>query len=170
MFFPRPRAIASSVARAGRQMRSGRRSSKDPDHGTLPQPDSLLPLLVDGALASYRMSVRTVAAGFGPRGCQSSRALRRVQGPSPLAALPTSRSGALPTIWLAAALAQNGQAEEAFARLEEALDTGYRDLADLKNSPWYEPLRKDPRFARLLLKHGVGSARPMAMMILPHGT
>ena len=44
--------------------------------------------------------------------------------------------------WQAGALAQAGQLEEAFARLEEALDAGYRDAADLRNSRWYEPLRK----------------------------
>lgn len=58
--------------------------------------------------------------------------------------------------WQAAALAQNGQIEEAFTRLEEALDAGYRDAADLRNSRWYQPLRKDPRFEKLLAKHGLG--------------
>jgi serine/threonine protein kinase/Flp pilus assembly protein TadD len=69
-----------------------------------------------------------------------------------LAAVPKSR-GTLFTAWQAAALAQAGQIEEAFGRLEEALRAGYRDAADLRNSPWYEPLRKDPRFEKLLAKH-----------------
>ena len=56
----------------------------------------------------------------------------------------------------AAALAQDGQVEEGFAKLEAALDAGYRDAAGLRNSPWYEPLRKDPRFEKLLAKHGLG--------------
>jgi len=56
----------------------------------------------------------------------------------------------------AAALAQAGQIEEAFDRLEEALVAGYRDAADLRNSRWYEPLRKDPRFEKLLTKYGLG--------------
>jgi len=58
--------------------------------------------------------------------------------------------------WQAAALAQAGQIDEAFGRLEEKLDSGYRDAADLCNSRWYEPLRKDPRFEKLLAKHGLG--------------
>jgi tetratricopeptide (TPR) repeat protein len=56
----------------------------------------------------------------------------------------------------AGALAQAGQIDEAFARLEAALNAGYGDAADLRNSRWYEPLRKDPRFEKLLVKHGLG--------------
>jgi eukaryotic-like serine/threonine-protein kinase len=56
----------------------------------------------------------------------------------------------------AAALANIGQLDEAFARLEEALTLGNRDVAEFRNSPWYEPLRKDPRFEPLLAKHGLG--------------
>ncbi len=57
--------------------------------------------------------------------------------------------------WRAAALAQTGQIDEAFAWLEEALRAGYGDAAGLRNSRWYEPLRKDPRFEELLAKHGL---------------
>jgi len=72
-----------------------------------------------------------------------------------LAALqPTSGANKL-IAWQAAGLAQAGQIEEAFVRLEEALDAGYRDVAELRNSRWYEPLRKDPRFEKLLAKHGL---------------
>jgi hypothetical protein len=39
---------------------------------------------------------------------------------------------------------------------EEALVAGYRGAADLRNSRWYEPLRKDPRFEKLLAKYGLG--------------
>ena len=74
-----------------------------------------------------------------------------------LAALRMSSAiGNVYLAWQAAALAQDGQIEEAFARLEEALDTGYRDAADLRNSRWYEPLRRDPRFEKLLAGHGLG--------------
>jgi tetratricopeptide (TPR) repeat protein len=55
----------------------------------------------------------------------------------------------------AGALAQAGQIDEAFARLEAAMDAGFRDAADLRNSRCYEPLRKDPRFEKLLVKHGL---------------
>ena len=74
-----------------------------------------------------------------------------------LAALPTSTASTnLTMAWQAAALGQDGQIDEAFARLEEALDPGYRDATELRNSRWYEPLRKDPRFEKLLAKHGLG--------------
>jgi len=41
------------------------------------------------------------------------------------------------------------------------LDGGYRDLPDLQSNPYFEPLRRDPRFARMLAKHGIdpGPAR-----------
>jgi len=73
-----------------------------------------------------------------------------------LAALQAERANNLEMAWQAAALAQAGQIEEAFARLEQALDAGFRDAADLRNSRWYEPLRKNPRFEKLLAKHGLG--------------
>jgi len=56
----------------------------------------------------------------------------------------------------AAALAEGGQIDEAFNRLEEALKKGFRDGPMLRYGPWYEPLRKDPRFENLLAKHGLG--------------
>jgi eukaryotic-like serine/threonine-protein kinase len=64
--------------------------------------------------------------------------------------------GSLYVAMHAAALARSGRTEEAFARLEAALDAGYRDAADLRNSAWYEPLRKDPRFDQLLARYGLG--------------
>jgi len=74
-----------------------------------------------------------------------------------LAALQATRPiGHVVMAWQVGGLAQAGQIEEAFVRLEEALDAGYRDAADLRNSRWYEPLRKDPRFEKLLAKYGLG--------------
>jgi eukaryotic-like serine/threonine-protein kinase len=57
--------------------------------------------------------------------------------------------------WAAAALAQLGELDQAFLALDEALTGGYRDFADLRGSPYLEPLRRDSRFARLLAKHGM---------------
>jgi TolB-like protein/tetratricopeptide (TPR) repeat protein len=56
----------------------------------------------------------------------------------------------------AAALSLDGQIDEAFARLEKSLQAGFRDVAELRNAPWYEPLRQDPRFEKLLAKYGLG--------------
>ena len=55
-----------------------------------------------------------------------------------------------------AALSLDGQIDEAFNRLEQALEKGFRDGPQLRYAPWYEPLRKDPRFEKLLAKYGLG--------------
>ena len=39
--------------------------------------------------------------------------------------------------------------------LEVALRRGYRDVAQLRRSRWFEPLGKDPRFEALLAKMNV---------------
>jgi len=57
--------------------------------------------------------------------------------------------------WRSMALAQAGDLDGALAALEEALAKGYRDVAQLRGEPMMEPLRRDPRFARLLAKHGI---------------
>jgi len=46
-------------------------------------------------------------------------------------------------------------------RLDEGLAGGYRDLPDLRSNPYLEPFRRDPRFDRMLAKHGIqmGPAR-----------
>lgn len=62
---------------------------------------------------------------------------------------------ALSRSWQAMALAQAGDLEEAFAALEEALAKDWRDLDQLRLGPYLEPLRRDPRFARLLARYGI---------------
>jgi len=55
--------------------------------------------------------------------------------------------------WAAAALAQAGDHERALEQLEAALAQGYRDVDDLRRSPYLAPLRRDPRFAQLLASY-----------------
>jgi adenylate cyclase len=59
---------------------------------------------------------------------------------------PTGRA------WAAMALGQSGQLDQAFAELDEAIARGYRDLPDLRSNPYFDPLRRDPRYAALLRK------------------
>ena len=63
-----------------------------------------------------------------------------------------------PQAWKSVALARAGDLDGALAALEEALAKGYRDVAQLRQEPMMEPLRRDPRFARLLAKHGIETA------------
>jgi TolB-like protein len=65
------------------------------------------------------------------------------------------RNTNLDQAWRAAALARLGRKEQAFAALAAALAGGYRDVADLRGSPWYEPLRRDPRWEATLARHGL---------------
>ncbi len=60
----------------------------------------------------------------------------------------------------AMALAQAGETDRALGKLESALSGGYRDVADLQTSPYFESLRRDPRFAALLAKHGLTRTHP----------
>ena len=57
--------------------------------------------------------------------------------------------------WRTTALAQLGRKDQAFEALEAALAGGYRDVADLRASRWYEPLRRDPRWEAALARHGL---------------
>jgi len=65
------------------------------------------------------------------------------------------RSTNLDLAWRAMALAQLGRKDEAFAALEASLAGGYRDIDDLRVSRWYEPLRRDKRWADTLARHGL---------------
>ena len=64
------------------------------------------------------------------------------------------RTTNLDDAWRVMALAQLGRKDQAFGMLEAAMAGGYRDVADLRGSRWYEPLRLDPRWAATLRRHG----------------
>lgn len=55
----------------------------------------------------------------------------------------------VPSLFLAIALTEMGQHARALDRLERALDERDPYLVLLDVSPWFDPLREDPRFARL---------------------
>jgi tetratricopeptide (TPR) repeat protein len=53
-------------------------------------------------------------------------------------------------VYQAAAWTGQGRKEQALARLTEAVNGGYRDAPFLEWSPWFDPLRSDPRFTKAL--------------------
>ena len=57
-----------------------------------------------------------------------------------------------PTAWynLACSLALTGQPDAAFAALEKAIALGYDDAEWMQDDDDFEPIKKDPRFARIL--------------------
>jgi len=57
-----------------------------------------------------------------------------------------------PNAWynLACSLSLTGQADDAFAALEKAIGLGYDDAEWMQDDDDFEPIKKDPRFARLL--------------------
>ena len=57
-----------------------------------------------------------------------------------------------PTAWynLACSLSLTGQTEDAFATLEKAIALGYDDAEWMEEDEDFAPIKKDPRFARLL--------------------
>ena len=59
-----------------------------------------------------------------------------------------------PLAWynLACSLSLTGQADEAFAALEKAIGLGYDDAGWMQEDADFEPIRDDPRFARLLAR------------------
>jgi TolB-like protein len=57
--------------------------------------------------------------------------------------------------WQAMALAQLGDVDRAFERLERSLAGGYADAHDLRNSKFWAPLRADPRWAATLQRHRI---------------
>ena len=60
----------------------------------------------------------------------------------------------IPWYNLACSYAVLGMIDPAFAALQRALELGYRHLARLCRDPDLKPLRRDPRFARLLRNAG----------------
>lgn len=61
----------------------------------------------------------------------------------------------LDVAWRAMAHAQLGELDAAFAQLDSALAGGYRDVADLRTTRYWAPLRGDPRWASVLARHGI---------------
>jgi tetratricopeptide (TPR) repeat protein len=52
--------------------------------------------------------------------------------------------------FLSAAYAAKGDKEKALASLQKTLNLGYRDFAAIDASPYFAPLRSDPRFQQLI--------------------
>lgn len=61
----------------------------------------------------------------------------------------------LDVAWRAMAHAQLGELDAAFAQLDAALSDGYRDVNDLRTNRYWEPLRRDARWASTLARHGI---------------
>ena len=57
-----------------------------------------------------------------------------------------------PNAWynLACSLSLTGQPDDAFAALEKAITLGYDDAEWMQDDDDFEPIKKDPRFARIL--------------------
>jgi len=79
-----------------------------------------------------------------------------------LAAAQRWSQNPLSRAWSAMALAQAGEKDRAFEQLESALAGGYRDVADVRASPYFATLRADPRLAPLLAKHGLSPENGVA--------
>jgi tetratricopeptide (TPR) repeat protein len=81
------------------------------------------------------------ARGQYNRALQVDRRLVRLQPEKPI-----------PWYNLACTYAMLGMLEPAFAALERALALGYRHFDHMARDPDLKPLRRDPRFGRLLLR------------------
>ncbi|MEE9234385.1 MAG: tetratricopeptide repeat protein, partial [Candidatus Acidoferrales bacterium] len=64
-----------------------------------------------------------------------------------------SRESAVVLVQFCSVYAMQGEKEKALAELEKALENGYRDFAYLDSSPYFNPLRDDPRFQQLLRRY-----------------
>ena len=62
---------------------------------------------------------------------------------------------ALSQSWQSMALAQAGDLDGAFAALDDALAKGWRDVDQLRAGPFFEPLRRDPRYLPILAMYGL---------------
>lgn len=69
--------------------------------------------------------------------------------------LESSRRGYVPPFYIATLYAGLGDADAAFEWLERAYESRDGDLTFLKVDPRFDPLRPDPRFARLLERLGL---------------
>ena len=63
------------------------------------------------------------------------------------------RDTAIVLYYQAAALAGMGDLDQAFEAMEQALERDYRDFANLDASPYFAPLRADPRFSELIKRY-----------------
>ncbi len=79
-----------------------------------------------------------------PRAAEAEQAIRRSIELNP-DFTSADRSTALNLAWSAMARAQLGELDKAFAALEKAMASGYRDAGELRASNWFAPLRSDPR-------------------------
>ena len=70
-----------------------------------------------------------------------------------IAAIENREPTALNLAWQAMALAQLGEKDLAFERLDQALAGGYADASDLHRSKFWAPLRADPRWKAAIERH-----------------
>ena len=94
------------------------------------------PLYVD-ALKVHAQNL--AAKGYANRALQADQQLVRLQPDRPI-----------PSYNLACSFAVLGMIDHAFEALERSLRLGYDDWHHLRRDPDLKPLRRDPRFARLL--------------------
>jgi tetratricopeptide (TPR) repeat protein len=55
--------------------------------------------------------------------------------------------------WRAAIYSGKGDKDKAFAAMQQALQTGFRDFAALDASPYFANLRSDPRYQKLIAQY-----------------